>query len=152
VKRGAIVFVSALVVVFVCVIAGGGFAAWTLRDSPTDAADRAWDFVDALTVGRDTPVAYAMLTKAARDRLSESALDSAAKGSLDYGDLNMVEPTAYELVPGQAAIDVYLTGGGGFEPVFYTVRMAGTRYTGYAPESFSWSPERPGGPNRRDLP
>ena len=75
-----------------------------------------------------------MLRDEARTRVSEATLADAIKKQHPNGYPTSVRATEYEPVPGQAAIQIFLSGDNGSEQFYYRVPLVGTVDTGYSPD------------------
>jgi hypothetical protein len=103
----------------------------TLNHSPSSAASVAQRYVDLLVVQQNVDAAYALVDTDARARISSTELKDAVTKAPGYGLVTSIQATEYQPVPGQPAIDIFLTGSGGGATVYYVVRLSGTADKGY---------------------
>jgi hypothetical protein len=113
--------------------------AYEFRHDDAAAARVAERLVYTLAVEKDVPTAYNMIDPASRQGLSLVGLERAIQGSSWYGKVNIVTATHYEPVPGEAAVDIFLTGTGNGRQYYFVVRLSGTADKGYRPAHFAES-------------
>ena len=143
----------AVVCVLVAAALVGTGCVQVFRHSPSAAAVGASDFVRVLMVEKDARAAYAMTDASFQQGRTLAVFESRTKGSPGYGAITGVAATAYEPVPSQPAIDIFLTGRGGAVTYYYAVRMSGTQDAGYKPASLTLSNNPfPATDTRKSLP
>jgi hypothetical protein len=113
---------------------GTGCNARVLSHSQTDAAAKAEDFLTALLVDKDAAAAYPLLSETTRAKMTQVDLAKRAESLPGYGQVTEVVATAYEPIPGRAAMIIYAEGRGGPEPAYFALQMSGTADTGYTEE------------------
>jgi len=102
-----------------------------LNHSPSAAAEVAQRYVDLLVVQQDAEAAYELVDEDARERIDSAALAESVAKAPGYGEVTSVEAVEYQPVPGQPAVDVFLTGSAGGATYYYAVRLSGTMDEGY---------------------
>jgi len=126
-------FLAILLAGGVLLAAGCGVAprASVLNHSPSAAAAIAQRYVDLLLVRKDADAAYGLVDADARARVSVETLQEAVAKAPGYGQVTSVQAVEYQPVPGQPAMDIFLTGSAGGRTFYYAVRLSGTRDEGY---------------------
>ncbi len=121
----------------VCAVIGPyGCRAQLLRHDERVAAQQAQLFVERLVINRDAGSAHAMLADSARAQFTVAVLQDVVSKQHPQGYPDKVWASEFEPVPGQAAIQIFLTAENAREKFYYRVPMFGTVDSGYHPAGF----------------
>jgi len=134
---------KAIGVRLICVIAGlcgiigpYGCRAQVLRHDQHVAAQQAQSFLEQLVINRDVGSAHAMLADSAKAEITVAVLQDVVSKQHPQGYPDKVWAAEFEPVPGQAAIQIFLTGENAREKSYYRVPVFGTVDSGYHPAGF----------------
>ncbi len=124
-------------------LAGCGVApqARVMNHSPSAAAAVAQRYVDLLIVQQDANAAYELVDADARSRVSSATLQESVAKAPGHGQVTSVRAVEYQPVPGQPAMDIFLTGSAGGSSFYYAVRVSGTMDEGYLVNDLWIEPE-----------
>jgi hypothetical protein len=104
------------------------------------AAGVAEEFLRHAAVDRDVDAAYRMLSEDGRRRIGERELSEVLEKMHVDAHPDRVQATEYEIVPGEAAIRIFLQGENGSKALYYLVPMVGTVKDGYYPDGIFRNP------------
>ncbi len=98
---------------------------------PAMAAAQAHDFAHIAFVERDLSTAYAMLSPDTKAKMSLDQFNQLVSSMHPAEYPSSIESTDYELMPGQKAMNIYVSGSSGNERFYYRLVMEGTKETRY---------------------
>ena len=98
---------------------------------PAMAAAEAHDFAAIAFVERDTSRAYGLLSPDTKAKMSLDRFKDLVSKMHPKGYPESVEATDYEPMPGQKAMNIFVSGNSGNEGFYYRLVMEGTKETGY---------------------
>jgi len=125
-KRARLVLMA-----FALVTMLGCFRVNKFEHQPVMAAAEAHNFADIAFVERDAATAYGLLSPNTKTQMSFDQFKDLASKMHPSEYPSSVEATDYEPLPGQQAMNIYLSGSSGNERFYYRFVMEGTKETRY---------------------
>ena len=100
------------------------------------AAKAAQRFSEVTFIQNNIPSSYSMLSESAKRLFTAEKLQQINSQMHPAARPVTVKATEFEPIPGQRAMNIFISGENGQEKFYYRITMEGTAQTGYAPSGF----------------